>query len=177
MPDATQLSGEVSNSKVAAVFASQTEARRVAAALTEAMSLDAAQVQVIAPGEPHPGRKLEPEPRGIWRTIVLAHLKLGLVGAVAGLLLFAVLLGAGVPFIASSPIAAALVLLFFGTVAGLLLGGLVALRPDHDRYVLAARDAMSEGNSTVVVHAFSAGQRDQAVEFLRSQGGEVTATL
>ena len=177
MSDATQLTGEVSNSKVAGVFASQSEARRVAAVMAAALSLDDAQVQVITPGEPHPGRKLEPEPRGIWRTIVVAHLKLGIAGGVAGLLVFVALLAAGVPFVASSPIATALVLLFFGTVAGLLLGGLVALRPDHDRYVLAARDAMAEGNTTVVVHAFSAGQREQAAEFLRGQGGEVTSTL
>ncbi len=177
MADAMQLTGEVSNSKVAAVFASQAEARHVAAAVTEALSLDAAQVRVIAPGEPHPGRKLEPEPRGIWHTIVVAHLKLGVAGGIAGLVVFAVLLGVDVPFVASSPVAAALVLLFFGTVAGLLLGGLVALRPDHDRYVLAARDAMAEGNTTVVVHAFNAGQRERAAKFLRGQGGAVTATL
>ena len=73
--------------------------------------------------------------------------------------------------------AAALALLFFGAVAGLMLGGLVALRPDHDRYVEAARDAMESGNTTVVVHAFSGEQADQAADLLRAQGGEVTATL
>lgn len=177
MSDNTLLTGELSNSKVAAVFPSESEARRAAAAVSAALSLGAAQVQVITPAEPHPGRKLEPEARGIWRTIVVAHLRLGVVGAVVGLVAFAVLMSIGVPFIANSPVAAALVLLFFGTLAGLLLGGLVALRPDHDRYVEAARDAMAAGNTTVVVHAFSAEQREQVAEFLRGQGGEVTSTL
>ena len=54
---------------------------------------------------------------------------------------------------------------------------LVALRPDHDRYVEAARDAMDGGKTTVVVHAFSSEQANSAGEFLRAQGGEVTSTL
>ena len=177
MSDATGLTGEVSNSKVAAVFGSQADARRAARAVAAALSLEAAQVQVIAPGQSHPGRKLEPESRGIWHTIVVAHTRLGIAGAVAGLVVFAVLMAVGVQFVTSSPVAAALVLLFFGTVAGLLLGGLVSLRPDHDRYMLATREAMAEGSTTVVVHAFSMEQREQAAEFLRGQGGEVTSTL
>lgn len=177
MPDTTLLTGEVSNSKVAAVFPSLPEARRAAAAVSTALSLGAAQVQVITPAEPHPGRKLEPETRGIWRTIVVAHLRLGVVGAIVGLVAFAVLMAIGLPFITRSPVAAALVLLFFGTLAGLLLGGLVALRPDHDRYVEATRDAMAAGNTTVVVHAFTVEQREQASDFLREAGGDVTSTL
>ena len=53
----------------------------------------------------------------------------------------------------------------------------MSLRPDHDRFVEHTRDAMAEGNTTVVVHAFSVEQREQAAEFLRAQGGEVTSTL
>jgi hypothetical protein len=177
MSDAAQLTGEVSKRKIAAVFRGPDEARRAAEALRAALSLGEPQVQVIAPDEPHPGRKLEPESRGIWRTIVRAHLKLGVGGAIAGLVLFAALLAAGVPFVVNSPIAAALALLFFGTVAGLLLGGLMALRPDHDRYVLATRDAMADGRTTVVVHALTAAQGQQAADFLRGQGGDVTSTL
>ena len=134
-------------------------------------------MQLITPAEPHPGRKLEPESRGVWRTIVVAHVRLGIVGAVVGLLAFAALYAAGLPFIVNSPVAAALVLLFFGTVAGLMLGGLVALRPDHDRYVEAAREAIESGNTKVVVHAFSGDRAGQAADFLRAQGGEVTSTL
>ena len=171
------ITGELSNSKLAAVFTRKSAAQRAAQGVASALSLGAAQVQVIAPDEPHPGRKLEVESRGIWRTIIAAHLILGIVGAMVGVLVFAVLNAIGVQFIVNSPVAAELVMLFFGGVAGLMLGGLVSLRPDHDRYVEAARDAMSAGNSTVVVHAFSAGQRDRAAEFLRARGGEVTSTL
>lgn len=177
MSETSPITGELSNSKVVAVFANESAARSAAQAVAAALSLGSAQVQLITPAEPHPGRKLEPESRGVWRTIVVAHVRLGIVGAVVGLLAFAALYAAGLPFIVNSPVAAALVLLFFGTVAGLMLGGLVALRPDHDRYVEAAREAMESGNTTVVVHAFSGDQAGQAADFLRAQGGEVTSTL
>lgn len=171
------ITGEFSNSKVAAVFPHEFAARQAADGVSSALSLTSAQVQIITPAEPHPGSKLEPENRGIWRTIVIAHIKLGIAGVVVGALAFFALRAAGVPFIVNSPLAAVLVLMFFGGVAGLMLGGLVSLRPDHDRYVEATRDAMAHGNTTVVVHAFTAEQREQAAEFLRTQGGEVTSTL
>ncbi|RZA18838.1 MAG: riboflavin biosynthesis protein RibA [Lysobacteraceae bacterium] len=177
MSTPSPLSGELSNSKVAAVFRDPAAARAAADGVAVALSLESAQVQLLTPGEPYPGRKLEPESRGIWRTIVRAHVRLGLVGAGVGLLVFAALHAYGLPLIVNSPVAAGFALLFFGTIAGLMLGGLVALRPDHDRYVEAARDAMDAGSTTVVIHAFSSAQAGQAAEFLRVQGGEVTSTL
>lgn len=177
MSETSPITGELSNSKVAAVFTNPATARQAAETVIQSLSLTPAQVQVITPHEPHPGRKLEPEIRGIWRTIVVAHAKLGVLGVVAGLVVFAVLYVLDVGFIVSSPIAAALVLQFFGAVAGLMLGGLVSLRPDHDRYIQATRDAMEAGDTTVVVHAFSAEQRDQAADLLRARGGETTSTL
>lgn len=171
------ITGELSNSKVAAVFPKESAARQAAAGVSAALTLGAAQVQVITPVEPHAGRKLEPESRGIGRTIVVAHVRLGIAGIVAGALAFVALRAADIAFIVNSPVAAALVLMGFGGVAGLMLGGLVSLRPDHDRYVEATRDAMAAGDTTVVVHAFSAEQRDQAAAFLRAQGGKVTSTL
>lgn len=177
MSDTSPITGELSNSKVAAVFANPAVARQAAGTVIESLSLTPAQVQVITPDEANAGRKLEPESHGISRTIIVAHARLGTMGAVAGLAAFAVMYALDVAFIVRSPVAAALVLLFFGAVAGLMLGGLVALRPDHDRYIQATRDAMEAGNTTVVVHAFSAEQRDQAADLLRAIGGETTSTL
>jgi len=177
MSETSPITGELSNSKVAAVFLDEGAARPAAQNMAAALALGAAQVQVITPTEPHPGRKLEPESRGIWHTIVIAHVKLGIAGAIVGLLVFALLYELGIAFVVNSALAAALVLLFFGAVAGLFLGGFVSLRMDHDRYVEAARDAMKAGHTTVVVHAFSMEQRNQAAEFLRGQGGDVTSTL
>ena len=171
------LTGEVADSKLAAVFANRRAAQDAADALVSSTDLQQAQVKVIRPDSADVAIKLEPEGRGIWRTIVRAHAKLGVLGAVLGLVAFGVLYAAGVPMVVQSPVAAGLVLLGFGATAGLMLGGLVALRPDHDRYVQATRDAMEEGRSTVVVHALSGEQQQAAADFLASRGGEVTRTL
>jgi hypothetical protein len=171
------VTAEVSNHKVAAVFPDASVAQQAAAAVASSLALAGSQVQLIRPGDPHPGRKLEPESRGIWQTIIVAHVKLGIAGVIGGAVLFGVLYAMGVPFIVNSAIAALLVIMFFGGVAGLMLGGLVSLRPDHDRYVEATREAVKEGMTTVVVHAYSVEQRSQAAEFLQARGGNVTSTL
>jgi len=171
------ITGEVSNSKLVAVFDTGTSAQAAANAVHAGMSLQHSQVQVLLPGEPDAGRKLEPENRGIWRTIVIAHIRFGIVGAVVGGLLFALLIWLGVAFIVQSPWAAGLVLVSFGTLAGLLVGGLVALRPDHDLYIQAARAALANNRAAVVIHAFSRDEAATAGEILRQQGGEVTSTF
>lgn len=171
------VSGEVSNSKLAAVFGSDQAARAAARALHDEAGLQPSQVQVVTPTDTHADRKLEPESRGIWHTIVTAHVRLGIAGLVAGLVVFAVMMLLDIPFITQSPWTAAAVIASFGGVAGLLLGGLVSLRPDHDRYIHATREAMAERRTTVVVHAFSIEQAAKAEEILAGRGGEVTRTL
>ncbi len=171
------VTGEVSNSKLVAVFAAATAARDAAALAVARLPLQPAQVRVIAPGAADVGLQLEPEGGGIRRTLIVAHLWLGLAGIVAGALLFVLLVVTGVPFVVSSPWAAGLALVGFGAVAGLLLGGLVSLRPDHDPYIHATRDALATGRTAVVVHALSSAQRAQAAELMAAQGGEVTQTL
>ena len=171
------LTGEVSNSKVAAVFANATAAGEVAARLRSTLQLSEAQVQVITPTDRHPGRMLEPESRGIWRTIVRSHVRLGALGAVAGAVAFAVLWARGLPWIVNSAVMAACVLVGFGTVAGLLLGGLLTLRPDHDLYIIKVLEALADGRSAVVVHAFSREQNAQAAALLSEAHGEVVSTF
>ena len=120
---------------------------------------------------------LEPESRGIWRTIVRSHVRLGALGAVAGAVAFAVLWARGLPWIVNSAVMAACVLVGFGTVAGLLLGGLLTLRPDHDLYIIKVLEALADGRSAVVVHAFSREQNAQAAALLSEAHGEVVSTF
>ncbi len=171
------VTGEVSNSKLAAVFDSGIAARDAAEALVATVGLQPVQVKVIAPDEPDANIMLEPEGGGIWRTIVTAHLRLGILGAVVGAIAFGVMMWAGLPFVARSPVAAALAAVAFGAVGGLLLGGLVSIRPDHDRYVQTTHDAMDARRTTVVVHALSRDEQQRAKDFLAARGAEVTATL
>lgn len=171
------LTGEVSNSKLAAVFATGDAARDAADALLRDAGLQPTQVKLIAPDEPDADIKLEPEGRNIWRTVGIAHVKLGIAGAVAGVALFVVMLAMGVPFVSRSPVAAGLVALFFGTVAGLLWGGFVSIRPDHDPYIHATRDAMAAGRTTVVVHALSRDELERARDLLAARGADITRTM
>ncbi|MGO1541878.1 MAG: hypothetical protein ACTH0Y_09835 [Luteimonas sp.] len=173
MSTLSALTGETSNSKVAATFDSERRARRIAQGLRRALGLKHSQVQVITPRVRHPDRKLEPETRGIVRTIVIAHLKLGAAGVVAGALLYAL----GVDLVTSSPGFAVALMMGYGGVFGLMAGGLVSLRPDHDPYIHKVHDALDEGRSAVVVHAFDADQRDAAKRALDAEGGDTIRTL
>lgn len=171
------LTGEVSNSKLAAVFDTEAVARAAAEAVIGETDLQPAQVKLILPDEAHPGIKLEPEGGGILRTIVRAHVWLGVAGVLAGVAAFALMVWLGVPFVVQSPWLAGLVAAVFGGMGGLMLGGLVSLRPDHDPYILAAREAMAEHRTTVVVHALSEQQLKHAKEILSARGAEITRTL
>jgi hypothetical protein len=171
------VTGEVSNSKLAAVFPADASARDAAADLVERLGLAPAQVKLITPGTGDVDIKLEPEGGNIWRTIVRAHLKLCLLGAVVGGLVFVGMMLADVPYVESSPWAAAGWWVLYGAIAGLFLGGLVALRPDHDRYIQTVRESVAAGRSAVVVHALSTQQQHEAAQFLAARGAEVTRTL
>ena len=174
MSTLSHVTGEVSGSKVAAIFDSERNARRIAQSLRRSLRLKQSQVQVISRHDRHPGRKMEPEGRGIFRTMLVAHARLGLV---VGALLFGLLYMTGLELITASPGFAAAVIISYGGVFGLMAGGLVTLRPDHDPYIHKVRDALADGRSAVVVHAFDADQRKAAREALDAQGGETIRTL
>lgn len=169
--------GERSLSKVAAVFADQAAARAACRRLQHELGLGEAQVRLVAPDDPHPGRKIEPESRGIMHTAIRAHITLGLLGLVAGVVLFLALWATGIGAVRSSPWVAAAIIVSFATVFGLLAGGLVTLRPDHDRLVLAVREAIATGRYAVVAHPTDRAQREQVLALMRDASGEVLRTL
>lgn len=177
MSTLSPVTGEASDSKVAAIFDSESRARRIAQAVRSRLGLRPSQVQVITCHDRHPGRKMEPEGKGILRTMVVAHVRLGLVGTGVGVLLFALLYLSGLDLITASPGFAAALIIGYGAVFGLMAGGLVTLRPDHDPYIHRIRDALEEGKSAVVVHAFDAEQRKAAKQTLDEQGGDTVRTL
>ena len=177
MSSLSSLTGEMSDSKVAAVFENERSARRMAHGLRRALRLKSSQVQVVTPLTRHPGRELEPEGRGIMRTIIIAHLKLGAIGIGIGAVVFALLYAAGLELVTASPGFAAALIIGYGGVFGLMAGGLVSLRPDHDPYINKVQGALKEGHSAVVVHAFDAEQRDAAMKAMSAQGGDTIRTL
>lgn len=171
------LTGEASDHKVAGFVADEAAAHELAAAVRAGAGLKESQVRVLSPGDHRIGRTLEPESRGIVHTMIRAHIWLGLAGAVVGLLAFGIMFALGVQFIVLSPWWSALLLIGFGTIGGLMLGGAVSLRPDHSPYIAASREALQQGKYVVVVHATSADELEQAEAILKPKAGETVRTL
>ena len=169
--------GEKSLSKLAAVFDSRVQAEDVAVRLRQQCRLEPSQLQVISPGDPHPGRKIEPESRGVRQTAIKAHITFALLGIVAGLVIFAVLWGMNIAAVTSSPLAVVGVLVFFGAVFGLFAGGLITLRPDQDHVVQTVRDALAEGRHVVVAHPRDHNQREELSAALHLATTNVASSL
>lgn len=181
MNDATHhaagLSGEHRDHKVAVTCASRQTAEQIAADLCAHTSLSQSQVTVIRPGEPHEGRELEPESRGIWHTMIRAHIGLGLVGVGVGLVLFLVMHAVGIPFVTQNPWWSGALFLGFGGVLGLMLGGAFTLRPDHMPYLMKAQSSLRSGKYVVAVHAESLSQLHEAQEEFEKRGLSSVRTL
>ncbi len=177
MANSNAVSAEASRQKVAAIFATEVRAREVAAQLRRDLALGDPQVLVVTPNDRRPGRKLEPESQGIFRTMLLAHARLGALGAVAGAVLFGVFWYAGVGMVVNAAAPAAFAMIVIGGLIGLMAGGLVTLRPDHDVYINRVFEAIGEGQCAVVVHALSEQQLKSAREQLTAASGDVVSTL
>jgi hypothetical protein len=171
------ISGERFDHKIAAVFASESEALDATERLRRNTRVRDAQIFILNPHDPHTGKSLEPEDKGIRKTLVRSHIGLGLAGAVAGLLLFALLMAIGIAFVVNNAYTTALILLVFGAVAGMMLAGLLSLRPDHEAYLINAREALKEGKFVVAVHAASSEQQQEAEKILDQEADDTTRSL
>lgn len=171
------ITGEHFDHKLAAIFEEENKARTAADALRQNTSLQGAQVLVVAPSDPDSGWELEPEDKGIWRTLIWSHLWLGLAGAIAGVIFFGILYIARVMFILANPIAAVLITAAFGAVFGMLLAGLITLRPDHMPYVSVAQSALKRGKFVVTVHARSLEQLNEAKAMLNNYPARTISTF
>lgn len=169
--------GERSLTKIAALFDQAIEARTAAERVVRDGRLPVRRVLIVGPGDRALGRKLEPEDEGIFWTLVKAHVSLGAGGLMLGLLFGWLLVIADVPFAAASPYYAVGVVGTFGMIAGLILGGLVTLRPDHALLISQVKDGLDRGLWAVVVHPTSRDQEIRALNVLEHCGGAVIQTL
>lgn len=176
MKNSMGLTGESSDHKLAAIFDSESDARAALDRLVDATGLDKQQVAVIGPDDESFGRQLEPESRGIWYTLIRAHLWLGLVGAAIGAAAYGIMALMGVPFVTDNPGKSAMII-FYCFLVGLLFGGLVTVRPDHNRYVREAKAALAEGKSLLVVHARSLKELRRAKSSIEKAGTDVVSTV
>lgn len=166
------LFGEQSLTKVAAIFDSRSRAETTALRLRQAAGMSEAQIKLVGPQdmvgvvEAPLSRKLEPESSGIWHTILRAHLVTGLIGMIMGALLYLGLWLLGNASVSSDPVLMLGVMLFFGTIFGLLVGGLLSLRPDHYRVTAAVRKAIKRGGWAVISHPVNQDQTQEVINEL-----------
>ena len=173
-----QLTGEQYPHKIAAIFDGESVMRDAAERLSNRHGLDDKQIVALSPDDrDHLGRALLPDAAGIRSTIVRAHVWLGLAGFVAGLLLFAVLRALDVRAVVDNPVLSVSVLALVFTLAGLLVGGAVSVRPDQAPYIHAARTALEEGRHVLVVHGRTPDEARASRKDLESAGARVVGTL
>ena len=105
----------------------------------------------------------QPEQRGIWLTIIRAHLTLGALGLLAGAALFAALWTTGNPAVRATPGMGLVALAGFGLTFGLIIGGLLSLRSDQGRLI---RRGLKRGHWVVVAHPADSAQIQQTMQSL-----------
>jgi len=176
MNDDLDLTGEKSNHKCVAVFDHHEDANDQRERLIDELSIDAGQLQLVQPRTRRPGRKLLPESSGIWDTMLRSHLIMGLAGALAGTTVFLGLLAGGIQPIVSNPFSAGFAFIHVGTLFGLMIGGLLTLRPDQVPYIRGAMRALRCGQTVLVVHARSAQQLSTAKALLQRPATGLTST-
>jgi hypothetical protein len=92
---------------------------------------------------------------------------MGVLGLVAGTALYAILMAAGNGAMQGSPLLSLFALCAFGTTFGLILGGVLSLRPDQSRLVTLIRAGLRDGKWAVIAHPVDAAQTQQAVSALQ----------
>jgi len=171
------LFGERATTKIAAIYETRDAASAAAQTLSRQAGLEGSQWSLVAPHEKGFARKLEPETKGIARTGVRAHLVLGAIGLLAGVVFWAFLYGVSIAYIVSSPAASAAVIISFATILGMMMGGLVTARPDHQIVILKVRQAAEKGKWSLVLHPRNPEQCDALMKELSEAGADVARTV
>ncbi|MFW6322112.1 MAG: hypothetical protein ACOC02_00650 [Guyparkeria sp.] len=163
--------------KVSAVFHDARRARDAASALAAKAGLSSDQIELVEPHDPKVAKKVEPESGRIFQTILRSHLWLGIAGLVAGLVLAGILVAMGLDFAQTRLMWLFILAGAFGAVGGMLLAGLVSVRPDHEPGIVKAEEASEEGEWTVVAHARDEDEKQRADELLEHYSRDVTDSL
>ena len=169
--------GERSLSKVAAVYESEAAAQSAARKVTDLPDIERRQVQLVRPFDPDWGRRVEPEGIGIGHQAVRAHVTCTIVGLAIALLAYIGLWVAGGTAILATSAVSLVAMLLFGAMFGLMVGGLVNIRPDHGAVVAPVREAVHDGHWSVVVHPSSRSQLADTTRTLGQTGVPIFQTL
>ncbi|MEF7616295.1 hypothetical protein V4F39_20440 [Aquincola sp. MAHUQ-54] len=166
--------GEHSLTLVAGVFDDAVPAERLAARLRHEPGLHTV---VIHPHDRKTARKLEPEQRGIGRTLLRSHALLMPLGALCGGVVALGLVHLPWEAAAASPGFTALFLGAMGAFLGGLAAGLLTLRPDRGIVIRRIRDALAHGRHAVIVHPASRTHAQFAMAAVQQAGAVPVRSL
>ena len=171
------LFGEKATTKIAAFFATEREAAQVAEDLRSGAEMQTTQLTLVSPFDTDWAKKIEPESQGVSRTAWRSHAILGIIGLIIGLAVWLILFWSDVLTITSTPLMSAVAFMFFASIAGLLLGGLVTIRPDHERVIRKVKKASDDGRWSLIMHPRDPVQCDKVLAMLSDRGGDSTRTV
>ncbi|ALS99115.1 hypothetical protein [Lacimicrobium alkaliphilum] len=163
-----QIIDEAYPTKVSAIYENQQAAETTAENLVNEAGFVPDQIEVVHPDDSELSQKLEPERGGIKRTLLKSHLILGGGFFILGILIAAYLSAYGPPLMSSSPLMTFIAFGIMGLFAGLLLAGLISIRPDHDVLINKTRGAAKEGKWVVIVHCKNEEEKEKAKTFVNT---------
>lgn len=172
-----KLFGERATTKLVAVFDTAAAAEDAAHRFKSTAGLNAGQVRILVPGDTRFDIKIEPEPAGVARTAIRTHVVFGIVGFVLGVLLWFGLFATQFNLVRGTPIASAVAIVFFLTMAGMLLGGFLTLRPDHQVLITRLRSALEDGKWCVVIHPRSPAECEQIEAMLAGEDAQTMRSI
>lgn len=145
-----EIQNEKYTGRVAAVYGDEASAHAAKQKLID-NGISPSLINVVKPDDSAISRKIEPDSQGIAKTIVKSHGWLGLIGVIAGILIATILVFSGPEMTQSSPLFTYLVFIFFGLLFGMMLAGMISIRPDHDPLITKTIEASHEHHWTVTV--------------------------
>ena len=170
------LLSERSPTIVAAAFVNRYRAESAALALKKELRMDGA-VTVISPGDDFFSSKLEPDACGIWQTLLSSHIVFGLAGLLFGLAAAIAIVIWSVPEAVSAPGYTGFFFGMIGSFWGVMLAGLITLRPDHAAVIEIVREWMQSGEWTVIARPRNESSARKTIATLNRAGGTVERSL
>src|SRR5699024_5257897 len=146
------------------------QAAEKCAAEVEATGLKTDQIKLVGPSDERYGKKLEPENDGMAKTLVRSHTSLGVGGFLLGLVLWGALYVFNTGFVRMAPASSLTAFLFFATAGGMMLGGFIAMRPDHQGVIQTVNTAVEDGEWSLVLHPQDEEQAALVTSTLNSAG-------
>jgi hypothetical protein len=138
--------------KVSAQFADGDKARQALEMVKTEFS-EGVEAFIMAPGDEHVDRKLEPESGAVKREILSGIFKGTAFGLAAGLVAAVILGLAGVSFVEASPFLSFGWIIAYAGAIGSIFGGIHGMRISDSTHVAAVKDELGSDRHVVMVHA------------------------